>query len=267
MKNLYTFLFLVCATIVSAQTNVGITGNVSGVYINEFHYDNINADTGEFIEVAGPSGTDLSNYTITLYNGNDNTFYDAIHLSGIIDDEGTGVGTVSFSATGIQNGTPDGIALSKTGNTNIQYLSYEGVMTGLAVEGSAMGLNSVDILVSETGTTPIGYSLEYDETSMSWIVSSDDTPGDFAQGTSLFTINNEFKKTKIYPNPLSNGILFIESNAASEKTISVFDVLGKQIAERITSENKINLHQLNKGVYLVKVSAGEEMLIEKLIVE
>jgi hypothetical protein len=28
----------------------------TNVFINEFHYDNLSVDTGEFIELAGPAG-------------------------------------------------------------------------------------------------------------------------------------------------------------------------------------------------------------------
>ena len=39
------------------------------VFINEIHYDNTGTDAGEFIEIAGPAGTNLSDYSLVLYNG------------------------------------------------------------------------------------------------------------------------------------------------------------------------------------------------------
>lgn len=97
------------------------------IWINEFNYDDPGADSNEFVEVAGPAGTDLSAYTILLINGPDGTTYGAIPLSGTIDDEGCGFGAVSFAAPGIQNGSPDGIAIVSNGTTFIQFISYEGV--------------------------------------------------------------------------------------------------------------------------------------------
>lgn len=265
MKNFYTLSFLAFGLLSNAQINVGITGNVAGVYINEIHYDNEGADINEFIEVAGPAGTDLSAYTITLYNGNDNTSYDTIHLSGIIASENSGTGTVSFAANGIQNGAPDGIALSKTGNSDIQFLSYEGVMS--AVDGSATGLNSVDISVSESGTTPIGYSLEYDESSNSWMVSTDDTPGVFTQGATLSSKSNKLLGLRIYPNPVANGILNVETQFNKEKTITFYNILGKEITTKTTSEINININELPKGMYLVKIEEEGSSVTEKLIIE
>jgi hypothetical protein len=42
----------------------------ANVFINEFHYDTAGTDAGEFIEVAGLAGTDLSGWSLVLYNGN-----------------------------------------------------------------------------------------------------------------------------------------------------------------------------------------------------
>ncbi len=128
------------------------------VWINEIHYDNAGADVNEFIEVAGRAGTNLAGYTLYLYNGNGGGTYGQTNLSGIIPNQSNGFGAISFSypPDGIQNGSPDGIALVKAG-TVIQFLSYEGVFT--AVGGPANGQLSTDILVAETGADPAGLSL------------------------------------------------------------------------------------------------------------
>ncbi len=267
MKKLYTLLsVVVLAFSANAQTNVGITGNVGGVYINEFHYDNAAGDVGEFIEVAGPAGTDLSTYTLTLYNGNNNTSYNTLALSGIIDNEGNGVGAVSFSypVDGIQNGAPDAIALSKTGSTDVQYLSYEGITTAVATDGPAQGLMSVDIIAQEIGTA-IGSSLEYDETSSTWVNISDDTPGTFAQGP-LSVKQNSIEGLKVYPNPVVDGKLYINTDANSSKEVVIYDVLGKQVL-KATTNNAVNVSNLNGGVYIVKITEEGKTATRKLVIK
>jgi hypothetical protein len=37
-----------------------LMGSGPGVFVNEIHYDNVGADTGEAVEIAGAAGTDLS---------------------------------------------------------------------------------------------------------------------------------------------------------------------------------------------------------------
>ena len=102
-----------------------VPGADSTVFINEIHYDNDGTDAGEFVEVAGPAGTDLSGWSLVLYNGNGGASYDTETLAGTIPSQSGGYGTISVAATGIQNGAPDGIALVNSG-TLVQFLSYEG---------------------------------------------------------------------------------------------------------------------------------------------
>ncbi|NJN44103.1 MAG: lamin tail domain-containing protein [Anaerolineae bacterium] len=130
------------------------------VFINEIHYDNTGTDADEAIEVFGPSGTDLTGWSIVLYNGSNGTVYDTDSLSGTIPDQCGGFGTVflSYPSNGIQNGSPDAIALVDGGSTVIQFLSYEGSFVG--VGGPADGLTSTDIGVAENGTEPLGQSLQ-----------------------------------------------------------------------------------------------------------
>lgn len=147
------------------------------VWMNEFHYDNTSGDTGEFVEVAGVAGTDLSTYSIVLYNGNGGAPYGTISLSGLIDDESNGYGALAFSQVGIQNGAPDGLALFD-GTTLLQFLSYEGSFTG--VGGVAGGILSTDVVVSEPGA--IGMSLQLigtgtDYSDFSWTGPVAESPG------------------------------------------------------------------------------------------
>ena len=129
------------------------------VFINEIHYDDASSDSGEGVEIAGPSGTDLTNYTITAYNGGNNESYKTLSLTGVIPDLGSsGYGTIFFPISGLQNGAPDGLALDNAG-TLIQFLSYEG-SPFTASGGPADGITSTDIGVAETGTTPDGHSLQ-----------------------------------------------------------------------------------------------------------
>jgi hypothetical protein len=129
------------------------------VFINEIHYDNTGTDAGEAIEIAGPAGTDLAGWSIVLYNGANGDVYDTDALSGLIPNQQAGFGTVvlNYAVNGIQNGSPDGIALVN-GATVVQFLSYEGTFT--ADQGPANGMLSTNIGVSEGGSEPIGQSLQ-----------------------------------------------------------------------------------------------------------
>jgi predicted extracellular nuclease/2',3'-cyclic-nucleotide 2'-phosphodiesterase (5'-nucleotidase family) len=131
------------------------------IWINEFHYDNEGTDVGEFIEIAGPAGTDLTGWTIVLYNGANGQSYntaslDGVTLTGVVN--GVGFWSVSYPVNGIQNGAPDGIALVDNTGAVVEFLSYEGSFT--AVDGPALGLTSTDIGAAEGVATPVGFSLQ-----------------------------------------------------------------------------------------------------------
>ncbi|MEL6637142.1 MAG: hypothetical protein AAFR05_10365, partial [Bacteroidota bacterium] len=151
------------------------------VWINELHYDNAGGDVGEFVEIAGTAGTDLSAYSIVLYNGNGGASYNTEMLMGTLPDEGaTGFGALSFAIAGIQNGAPDGLALVLNGTQVVQFLSYEGSFT--ATNGPANGQTSTDIGVEETGGTPIGESLQLCGTGsaasdFTWTAPAAESPG------------------------------------------------------------------------------------------
>ena len=129
----------------------------TSVFINEIHYDNTGTDTGEAVEVAGPAGTNLAGWQLVPYNGaTGQTYAPIIDLTGTIPNQQSGFGTLSFAILGLQNGSPDGIALVN-GSSVVQFLSYEGSF--VATNGPASGMTSTDIGVSENGTETVGQSL------------------------------------------------------------------------------------------------------------
>lgn len=129
----------------------------SVVYLNEIHYDNTGSDSNEGVEIAGPSGTDLSGWKLLLYNGNGGVTYGSHDLSGIIPELSNGWGVLFFYTPGLQNG-PDGLALVNNLDEVIQFLSYEGIFA--ATDGAAMGLLSELIGVAEDAATAVSHSIQ-----------------------------------------------------------------------------------------------------------
>ena len=143
---------------VSAVPSAGGAGGSGTPWINELHYDNGGGDVGEFVEVAGPAGLDLSGYELVGYNGNGGVTYHTEPLTGTLADQGGCVGSLAFAIAGLQNGGPDGLALVAPGGAVLQFLSYEGSFA--AANGPALGLTSVDIGVLEDSSTTSGQSLQ-----------------------------------------------------------------------------------------------------------
>ncbi len=169
---------------------------ITTVFINEFHYDNTGTDAGEFVEIAGPAGTNLTGWSLVRYNGSNPgaaivyaTPAIANPFTGVVlADQGNGFGTLSiaFPQDGLQNGGNDGFALIDPMGNVVQLLSYEGILTAAAGTPAA-GLSSIDVGVAETSATPLGASLGLVGTGDSpddftWAVLANDTPGAFNDG-------------------------------------------------------------------------------------
>lgn len=128
-------------------------------WINEIDYDLPGADNAEFLEVfvtVGFTGA-LSDLSVVLYNGatssrapyNTRTL-DTFTVGATIPDVGTFY-YFDYPTDGIQNGSPDGVALGNAGNL-IEFLSYEGSFVALG--GIADGVTSTDIGVAENNSAP-----------------------------------------------------------------------------------------------------------------
>jgi len=141
------------------------------VFINEIHYDNSGSDTGERIEVVATAGESLGSYRIYLYNGatpSAATYYDNDLLpagSTVTCGGSVRIATLSYAANGIQNGAPDAIALVNGSGQLVQFLSYEGTVTGS--NGPAAGRTSTNLPVAEN-ESPTNTSLQLGGTGSSY---------------------------------------------------------------------------------------------------
>jgi predicted extracellular nuclease len=152
-------LCLLVLAVAPSALAVPETPTTTNVFFNEIHYDNTGTDEGEAIEVAAPSGTDLTGWTVVLYNGSNGQSYDTDPLGDVAGTCGNyDLYVINYPTNGIQNGAPDGMALVDNNNTVIQFLSYEGTFT--ATNGPANGQTSTDIGVSQSGSGAVGNSLQ-----------------------------------------------------------------------------------------------------------
>lgn len=70
-----------------------------------------------------------------------------------------------------------------------------------------------------------------------------------------------------YPNPASNGKIYIISKTSLDKEVTVFDVLGKKVIQAFLSTKELNISSLLPGVYIINIREGEATATRKLIVK
>ena len=73
---------------------------------------------------------------------------------------------------------------------------------------------------------------------------------------------NEFS---VYPNP-ANGYVNISSKVSGDKNIAIYNVLGKQVINTIISSERLDISNLNSGVYIMKISQNGVSSTKKLVV-
>jgi len=72
---------------------------------------------------------------------------------------------------------------------------------------------------------------------------------------------------KLYPNPTVNGKVFIDTFLDAPKQIYIFDVLGTQVVQTTILGRELNLSNLDKGVYILRVIEKDKMATRKLVIK
>jgi hypothetical protein len=70
----------------------------------------------------------------------------------------------------------------------------------------------------------------------------------------------------LYPNPVTNGRVYIATKNDSEKEIQIFDVLGKKVFYTQLNTRELNISSLSPGVYIIKIREEESTATRKLII-
>jgi hypothetical protein len=69
-----------------------------------------------------------------------------------------------------------------------------------------------------------------------------------------------------YPNPVTNGKVYITSKLNADKQVAIFDVLGKKVLQTLLTSKELNVASLTPGVYIIKIEEGDASATRKLII-
>ena len=87
--------------------------------------------------------------------------------------------------------------------------------------------------------------------------------------TTASTNDNSIAGFSTYPNPVRGNSLTVTTSSRDLKTVNIYNVLGKKVfSQRFSSMNKtMNVSEIASGVYIMKVSEGNNIATKKLIIE
>lgn len=81
--------------------------------------------------------------------------------------------------------------------------------------------------------------------------------------------NDEFtlkEKTSIYPNP-SNGNFTIDFKEYGDYSIEIFNTLGQKVfSAKENNKNNIEINNVQKGIYFVRISKNTQSIVEKIVI-
>ncbi|WP_242649261.1 T9SS type A sorting domain-containing protein [Aequorivita soesokkakensis] len=260
------------------------TISFSQIRINEVDVDQDGTDAMEFIEILSDSPNfSLEGYIVVLYNGSDDESYKTVDLTGYVTDAngffilgGSGVAGVDIAigtTNTIQNG-PDAIAVYQDDASN--FPNGTPVTNTNLIDAIVYGTNDDDDAELLAG---LDQTVQYDED----LNGNSETESIQNDGAGSFCINlptlrdvnscvlgtNEFQgdNFKIYPNPATNGYLYVTSKLNGAKNISVFDVLGKQVLKNKLNGERLDISSLKSGVYFLTIEQGKSSTTKKLIIK
>ncbi|MGC6438875.1 MAG: T9SS type A sorting domain-containing protein [Flavobacteriaceae bacterium] len=72
---------------------------------------------------------------------------------------------------------------------------------------------------------------------------------------------------ELYPNPTSSGFVTIKTNQVGVVQAQVFDLLGKEVLKTSVNNERMDVSNLNAGVYVVKLLQNNNTTTKKLIIQ
>ncbi|GAA3634160.1 T9SS type A sorting domain-containing protein [Flavivirga jejuensis] len=82
-------------------------------------------------------------------------------------------------------------------------------------------------------------------------------------------VPQDIEGLSIYPNPSTSGrtYIYITSKYNLTKKIEFFNVLGKKVYSIVLTGKELNISNLNKGVYILKITENKISETRKLVIK
>ena len=274
MKKLYIFLLILLSTTISYGQGVG------DIIITEImNNPNAVADVdGEWIEVYNATDVEINLKEMKIKYGSTSTSNHKINKDVIVPAKG-------FVVLGKNSD------YTTNGGVNIDYQYVSSISLGnssyiLGIVHSD-GSTIIDEVVWDNGATfpdlkGVSMSLMVDK--LDGVLNNDGANwekaifpygnGDFGTPGSkndqaLSNVKIEKEGFYLYPNPVTYGSFTVIFNKIEKKEISIYDILGSRVFNKISSSDKleINTSNLNSGLYFVRVDDGSDVSVTKLVVK
>lgn len=229
-----------------------------------------NTATGDYFLTTAPNtGDGSAGNTVTAFSARlyvrAGSVADTFNV-GVLNNSG-GTAAPSFTGTDYAINTPIFIVVKYDLSTNTASLfvnpaigSSEGTAAAINATGTGAAPAQIAALAIRQGSST--GNVEVDEIRMNSTWASV-TAANVASTKDFGAIAG----LKLYPNPLSGNVLNVTSNSSADKTIAVYDVLGKNVLNAKVTNETVNVSGLNSGVYIVKITEEGKTATRKLVIK
>ncbi|HFC00174.1 MAG TPA: T9SS type A sorting domain-containing protein, partial [Phaeodactylibacter sp.] len=233
-----------------------------------------------------PTNADDNTYTWSVTDGTGSA---TINSSGLLTAVADGTVTVTATAndgSGVSGSTVITISNQIVLVTSITVQGQAGASTitdlggTLQMEASVLPVNANNAtytwsVIGGTGSATINSSgLLTAMADGTVTVTASSVDGSGVSGNAVITISNQnvgikeqniIRNLSIYPNP-TNAQVIIESDKQIE-AITVLDIMGKTVKTIVEPTNTVNLSDLTKGIYFLKIQIDNTLVSKKIIKE
>lgn len=179
-----------------------------------------------------------------------NDYANNVHCSWLIQPANAQSITLAFSAF-VTESYYDGVTIYNGANSSAQQLgqfSGSSLPPSVTSTGGSMFID----FVSDPSVREQGWTASYTSSTITGV------------GDAMMK-----EKLQIFPNP-TEGLFTVQSEFEDVITFQLMDMMGKQVLETNTiskGTHQIDASELNKGVYLIKLTIGERSYVEKLVID
>ena len=250
---------------VTATTTDG-SNNAVDLFFSEYVEGN---SFNKAIEIANITGNtaDLTPYSVARQSGGN--WETALNLTGsiapndvyvIINSDANIQKLIDEADLGIANTTP----MTFNGDDRVG-LFKDGVLVDIIgdLDGTDNFAANITLRRSNDITRP---NIVYSEQG-EWIAFDQNTVDDIGShnGSTASLADNLLSDIKIYPNPANGNTIYIKTTNNTD--VNIYNVLGKMVKsiEITAQKNNIDISNLSKGIYIVKMTVDNISLTKKLI--
>jgi len=251
-----------------------VTPSIGSIIITEIMKapDAVSYTLGEYFEVYNSTSSDIDmNGWIISDDGTDShTISSSVMVPAggysvfaINSDSGTNGGfTADYVYSGISLADADDAIILSFGGTEIDRVAYDDGVTFPDSAGASMELHLFyyDSVSNDFGS-------HWGAATTAFGAGDLGTPGtenDFG----LSVVKNEIENFIMYPNPVSNGKLYMSSSIKLNKEVQIYALTGQQVySKNLQNQEPMDIANLNKGIYLVKIKEEGKIATRKLVVD